>query len=67
MARIWLSCLRVKGSVTTRTSTVNAMIARPMLLKKITYNTIRVLSMGRMIISFQSNEITSKRASFLHR
>ena len=53
MRRICLICLRVKGSVTSLTRMVKAMMASPMLLKQRTYNTIKVLSMGRMITSFQ--------------
>jgi hypothetical protein len=35
------------------------MMAMPIWLKKMTYNTIKVLSMGRMITSFQRREIIS--------
>lgn len=59
MARIWRICFRVRGRVITRTSTVNAIMAMPMLLKKMTYNTIKVLSMGRMMTSFQRRKIMS--------
>jgi hypothetical protein len=38
---------------------VKAMMAMPMLLKKMTYNTIKVLSMGRIITSFQRRKIIS--------
>jgi hypothetical protein len=61
MARIWRICFRVRGRVSTRTSTVNAMMARPMLLKKITYNTNKVLSMGRIMTSFQRRIIMSTK------
>ena len=60
MRRIWRICFRVKGRVTSRTKTVKAMMASPMLLKQITYNTIRVLSMGRIIVSFQTRKKNSK-------
>lgn len=53
MRRICRICLRVRGSVTSLTRMVKAMMASPMLLKQRTYNTIKVLSMGRMITSFQ--------------
>jgi hypothetical protein len=61
MARIWRICFRVRGRVITRTSTVNAMMAMPMLLKKMTYNTIKVLSMGRIMTSFQRRIIMSTK------
>jgi hypothetical protein len=56
MARIWRICLRVRGRVTSRTNMVKTMMAMPMLLKKITYNTSKVLSIGRIITSFQRSE-----------
>lgn len=59
--RIWRTCFKVKGKVISRTKIVNTMMAIPMLLKKTTYNTISVLSMGRMIISFQREKIISKK------
>jgi len=46
IARICRSCLMVSGMVTTRTSTVNAMMATPIWEKQSTYNTIKVFSMG---------------------
>ncbi len=61
MARICRTCFRVSGSVTTRTRTVSRMIAMPIWLKLTTYNTIKVLSMGRMIASFQITERASKK------
>jgi hypothetical protein len=61
MARIWRICFRVRGRVITRTSTVKAMMAMPMLLKKMTYNTIKVLSMGRIMTSFQRRMIMSTK------
>ena len=39
--------------VTTRTITVNTMMATPIWEKQSTYNTSKVLSMGLMITSFQ--------------
>ena len=39
--------------VTTRTRAVKAMMAMPICEKQSTYNTIRVLSIGRMMTSFQ--------------
>jgi hypothetical protein len=56
MARIWRTCLRVRGRVTSRTNMVKTMMAMPMLLKKTTYNTSKVLSIGRIITSFQRSE-----------
>ena len=61
MARICRTCFRVSGSVTTRTRTVSRMMAMPIWLKLITYNTIRVLSIGRMIASFQITVRASKK------
>lgn len=60
MARICLSCFNVSGIVTKRVIAVNAMIARPMLLNNMVYNTTSELSMGRIISSVQRNEIASK-------
>lgn len=59
MTRIWRICLRVRGRVIRRTSMVKTMMAMPIWLKQITYNTIRVLSMGRMMTSFQSRKAIS--------
>ncbi len=53
MPRICRSCLRVRGRVASRTRMVKTIMAMPMLLKKITYNTSKVLSIGRMITSVQ--------------
>lgn len=58
--RICRICFSVNGSVTSRTRMVKAIIANPMLLKQTTYNTIKVLSMGRIIISFQRRKKNSK-------
>lgn len=60
IARIWLICFKVRGNVTSRTSAVKAMMAIPIWLKRTTYNTIRVLSMGRMINSVQKKPNASK-------
>ncbi len=46
--------------VTNRTRMVNTIMAIPMLLKQSTYNTIKVLSMGRIITSFQRRKKNSK-------
>ena len=62
MRRIWRICFRVNGRVTSRTNTVKAIMASPMLLKQITYNTIRVLSMGRIITSFHRRKKKSKNS-----
>ena len=62
MACIWWICFRDRGRVTSRTRAVKAMMATPMLLKQRTYNTTRVLSMGRMMTSFQRRETVSKPA-----
>ncbi len=60
MPIIWWICLRARGRVISRTSTVNTMMAKPVLLKLMTYSTNRVLSMGRMISSLQRNPKASK-------
>ena len=60
MERIWRNCRTVNGIVTTRTSTVNTMIARPICEKLSTYNTSKVLSMGRMMISLQRSPNMAK-------
>ncbi len=62
MARIWRSCFRVSGMVASRTRIVNRMMAMPIWLKLITYNTTRVLSIGRIISSFQRNTTASKES-----
>jgi hypothetical protein len=62
MARICRSCFRVKGSVASRMSAVNTMIAKPMLLNKMVYSTTSPLSMGRIISSVQRNEMASKES-----
>ena len=61
MPRICRSCLRVRGSVASRTITVKTTMARPMLLKKMTYNTSKMLSIGRMITSVQRVTKISKK------
>ena len=61
MPRICRNCFRVRGSVASRTITVKTTIAMPILLKKITYNTSRVLSIGRMMISVQRVTKISKK------
>ena len=60
MERIWRNCRTVNGIVTTRTSTVNTMIARPICEKLSTYNTNKVLSIGRMMISLQRSPNMAK-------
>ena len=61
MPRICRSCFRVRGSVASRTMMVKTTMARPMLLKKMTYNTSNVLSIGRMITSVQRVTKISKK------
>lgn len=61
MARIWWSCFRVSGRVTSRTRTVKIMMAMPIWLKETTYNTIKVLSIGRIMISFQRSTMISSK------
>ncbi len=61
IARICRTCFRVRGRVTTRTRTVSRIMAMPIWLKLTTYNTIKVLSMGRMIASFQITARASKK------
>ena len=51
--RIWRIWRTVSGKVTNLTKTVNRMMATPIWLKLMTYKTIRVFSMGRMIKSVQ--------------
>ncbi len=58
--RICRNCRTVRGMVTTLTSTVNAIIASPICAKHNTYNTNRVLSMGRMMISRQRSPKIAK-------
>ena len=50
--------------VTTRTSTVNAMMATPIWEKHSTYNTSKVLSIGRMITSFQMRMNMEKNSTY---
>ena len=61
MARCVRSCFRKRGRVATRTNTVKTIMAMPILLKKITYNTSKVLSIGRMITSVQRVTKISKK------
>ena len=61
MPRICHSCLRVRGRVASRTRAVKTIMAMPMLLKEITYNTSKVLSIGRMITSVQRVMKISKK------
>ena len=61
MPRICRSCFRVRGRVASRTITVKTIMAMPMLLKKITYNTSKVLSIGRMITWVQRSTKISKK------
>ena len=65
MARICLICFNVRGIVTPRTMMVNRMMAIPIWLKLITYNTIKVLSIGLMITSVHSTKKASKKAYLL--
>ena len=65
MARICLICFNVRGIVTPRTMMVNRMMAIPIWLKLITYNTIKVLSIGLMITSVHSIKKASKKAYLL--
>ena len=53
MPRSCRNCFRVRGRAASRTRMVKTIMAMPMLLKKITYNTSKVLSIGRMITSVQ--------------
>ena len=53
MARICLTCFTVRGSVTSRTSNVKRIMAMPIWAKLMTYNTIKVLSIGRIMNSVQ--------------
>ena len=60
IARIWRTCLMVSGRVARRTRTVNKMMAKPIWLKLMTYNTTKVLSIGRMMNSVQRKATASK-------
>ena len=60
MARIWRTCFTVRGRVISRTSRVNRMMAIPIWLKLMTYNTTRVLSIGRIMNSVQMKSMASK-------
>ena len=61
MARICLTCFTVRGRVTSRTSNVNRIMAMPIWLKLMTYNTIKVLSIGRIMNSVQKKSKASKK------
>ena len=63
IARICLSCLIVRGRVTSRTITVKTMIATPMLLKQMVYNTTSRFNKGRIIISRQRS--STPKGSYL--
>lgn len=54
-----LLCLIVRGISRTRTRMVKAMMLRPKLLKKISYNSTRPLIIGWMIMRFQMSQIIS--------
>ncbi len=54
-----LLCLMVRGISRTRTRRVKAMMLRPKLLKKISYNSTRPLIIGWIIMRFQISPITS--------
>ena len=62
MARICANCFSVKGIVASRIRAVSDMIANPIWLKKMVYNTTSPLSMGRIISSVQRNEMASKES-----
>ena len=63
MAFICRACFTVKGTMTTRTSTVNTRIAMPKLLKKMLYNSTRLLIIGRIMIRAQASPMNSKARS----
>ena len=65
MDRICRICFSVSGMVAPRTIMVNRMMAMPIWLKLITYNTIRVLSMGLIISSVHRTKKTSKKPYLL--
>ena len=65
MARICRICFSVRGMVAPRTSMVNRMMAMPIWLKLITYNTIKVLSIGLMISSVHRTKNASKNPYLL--
>ena len=60
IARIWRTCFSVSGRVARRTRMVNRMMAKPIWLKQMTYNTSKVLSIGLMMNSVQRKLIASK-------
>ena len=62
IARICLLCFSVSGIIAARTRTVNAMMLRPKLPKKTTYNSTRLLIIGSTMTRFQT-PATSKGMS----
>ena len=63
MAFICRACFTVSGTMTSRTSIVKSRIARPKLLKKMLYNSTRLLIIGRIMIRFQASPTNSKARS----
>ena len=63
MAFICRACFTVSGIMTIRTSIVNIRIAMPKLLKKMLYNSTRLLIIGRIIIRFQASPMNSNARS----
>ena len=53
MAFIWRLCLMVRGIIIARTTTVKMMMAMPKLLKKMLYNSTRLLIIGPMMAASQ--------------
>ena len=60
MAFICRACFTVSGTMTSRTRPVNTRIAMPKLLKKMEYNSTRLLIIGRIMVRFQASPMNSK-------
>ena len=59
MAFNWRLCLTVKGIIIARTTTVKIMMLSPKLLKKMLYNSTRLLIMGPIMTAFHMAPIAS--------
>ena len=56
--------MRVSGNVARRTRMVNRMMAKPIWLKQMTYNTSKVLSIGRMMNSVHAKLMASTKSLY---
>ena len=59
MAFIWRLCFIVRGTIKARTITVKITMLSPKLLKKMEYNSTRLLIIGRMMTRFQMSPMAS--------